>query len=198
VRLVDETGKQIGVVPTSQALRMAQERGLDLVEVAPGAKPPVCRVLNYGKFLYEKTKKERQARKAQKIIEIKEIRMRPQIGEHDIAFKSKRVREFLADGAKVRLRVRFRGRERSYPEIGRDLLKQLGDTFLDVATIEQAPTIEEGARSVFMLLAPKAPTRRLDAQALEDEEAIAEVNLDEVEPQDLSGEAETSLVPEEA
>lgn len=198
MRLVDETGKQLGVVPTFQALRMAQERELDLVEVAPGAKPPVCRLLNYGKFLYEKTKKERQARKAQKIIEIKEIRMRPQIGEHDVAFKSKRVREFLADGAKVRLRVRFRGRERSYPEIGRDLLKQLGDTFLDVATIEQVPTIEEEARSVFMLLAPKPSARKQEAQPVAGTEALAEGNLGDVESQLLSAEAESQLLSAEA
>jgi len=188
VRLIDETGKQIGVIPISQALRMAQERELDLVEVAPGAKPPVCRLLNYGKFLYEKTKKERQARKAQKIIEIKEIRMRPQIGEHDVAFKSKRVREFLADGAKVRLRVRFRGRERSYPEIGRDLLKQLGDTFLDVATIEQVPTIEEEARSVFMLLAPKHVARRPDVQTVEGTKVPEEADLGEAQSRQTQGE----------
>jgi translation initiation factor IF-3 len=191
VRLIDDTGKQVGVIPTIQALRMAQERELDLVEVAPGAKPPVCRLLNYGKFLYEKTKKERQARKAQKIIEIKEIRMRPQIGEHDVAFKSKRVREFLADGAKVRLRVRFRGRERSYPEIGRDLLKQLGDTFLDVATIEQVPTIEEEARSVFMLLAPKVSARRQESQPAEGAEVLEESDLGEAESHRITGEAES-------
>ena len=189
MRLIDDTGKQVGVIPITQALRMAQERDLDLVEVAPGAKPPVCRLLNYGKFLYEKTKKERQARKAQKIIEIKEIRMRPQIGEHDVAFKSKRVREFLADGAKVRLRVRFRGRERSYPEIGRDLLKQLGDTFLDVATIEQVPTIEEEARSVFMLLAPKPSARRQEDQPAEDTS---------VPEKGDRGEVQSSLAPGEA
>jgi translation initiation factor IF-3 len=129
---------------------------LDLVEVAPGAKPPVCRLLNYGKFLYERAKKERQARKSQRAVEIKEIRMRPKIGAHDLAFKTKRVREFLDDGAKVRLRVRFRGRERSYPEIGQKLLERLRDELADVATVEQSPTIEQGARSVFMLLAPKA------------------------------------------
>jgi translation initiation factor IF-3 len=191
VRLIDDTGKQVGVIPIGQALSMAQERDLDLVEVAPGAKPPVCRLLNYGKFLYEKTKKDRLARKSQKMIEIKEIRMRPQIGEHDLAFKSKRVREFLADGAKVRLRVRFRGRERSYPEIGRDLLQQLGDTFLDVATIEQMPTIEEGARSVYMMLAPKPGARRQDSQPLEGDEVIEESELGEAESRSMAGEAES-------
>ena len=143
-----------------EALRIAQENDLDLVEVAPGAKPPVCRLLNYGKYVYERAKKEKLARKSQRAVEIKEIRMRPKTGEHDIAFKTKRVREFLADGAKVRLRVRFRGRERSYPEIGRDLLKRVSEALEDVAVVEQAPTIEERARSVFMLLAPKPAERQ--------------------------------------
>ncbi len=156
MRLIDEEGQQLGILPTVQALHVARERDLDLVEVAPAAKPPVCRLLNYGKYIYEKAKKEKEARKAQRQIEIKEIRMRPKIGDHDLAFKTRRVREFLGDGAKVRLRVRFRGRERSYPEIGRELLDKLSEELADVAKIEQAPTIEEGARSVFMMLAPKS------------------------------------------
>ncbi|MBC7232703.1 MAG: translation initiation factor IF-3 [Chloroflexi bacterium] len=164
VRLVDETGKQMGVFPIREALRIAQERDLDLVEVAPAANPPVCRLLNYGKFIYERTKKERLARKSQRTVEIKEIRMHPKIGAHDLAFKTRRVREFLADGAKVRLRVRFRGRERSYPEIGRDLLERLAAELADVATVEQAPTMEEGAKSVFLLLAPKPSARRSESQ----------------------------------
>ncbi len=154
--MIDGEGKQMGVLPIAQALRLAQEQDLDLVEVAPAANPPVCRLLNYGKFIYERAKKERQARKSQRAVEIKEIRMRPKIGAHDLAFKTKRVREFLDDGAKVRLRVRFRGRERSYPEIGQKLLEKLSEELADVATIEQAPTIEQGARSVFMMLAPKS------------------------------------------
>lgn len=159
VRLIDETGKQIGVYPTREALRIAQEREVDLVEVAPAAKPPVCRLLNYGKFLYERTKKERLARKSQRTIDIKEIRMHPAIGTHDIAFKTRRVREFLADGAKVRLRVRFRGRQRSYPELGQALLERLIADLTDVALVEQMPTLEEGAGSIYALLAPKAGRR---------------------------------------
>jgi translation initiation factor IF-3 len=150
----------MGIVPVIQALRAARERDLDLVEVAPAAKPPVCRLLNYGKFIYEKAKKEKQARRSQRVVEIKEIRMRPKIGEHDIAFKLRRVREFLGDGAKVRLRVRFRGRERSYPEIGEQLLERLSAQVADVAAVEQAPMIDQGARSVFMMLAPKPSSQR--------------------------------------
>lgn len=163
----------MGIFPTREALRIAQEQDVDLVEVAPGAKPPVCRLLNYGKFIYEKAKKEKQARKSQQTVEIKEIRMRPKTGAHDIAFKTRRVRKFLADGAKVRLRVRFRGRERSYPEIGRDLLKRLSEDLGDVAIVEQAPTIEEHARSVFMLLTPKPAARQHDTEQKVPEKAGA-------------------------
>ena len=165
VRLIGDDGSQMGVVPVAQALSIARERDLDLVEVAPAAKPPVCRLLNYGKFIYERAKKEKQARKGQRGVEIKEIRMRPKIGQHDIDFKLKRVREFLGDGAKVKLRVRFRGRERSYPEIGQQLLERLSAQVADVATVEQAPMIDQGARSVYMMLAPKPGSQRTAEQA---------------------------------
>ena len=138
-----------------------------MVEVAPAAKPPVCRMLNYGKFLYERTKKERLARKSQRMIDIKEIRMHPAIGAHDIAFKTRRVREFLADGAKVRLRVRFRGRQRSYPELGQVLLERLIADLVDVATVEQMPTLEEGAGSIYALVSPKGGVHH-DAKPAED------------------------------
>jgi translation initiation factor IF-3 len=180
VRLIDQAGKQMGVYPTREALRIAQERDVDLVEVAPGAKPPVCRLLNYGKFAYEQAKKEKLARKSQRTVDIKEIRMRPKIGAHDLDFKTKRVRKFLADGAKVRLRVRFRGRERSYPEIGRDLLERVSKGLEDVAAIEQAPTIDQGARSVFMLLAPKPADRgRASTTAKETQTAEAKAKTTE-------------------
>ena len=153
--MIGPDGDNLGVIDIEDARRIANEADLDLVEVSPNAEPPVCRVMYYGKFIYERAKKERLARKSQRTVEIKEIRMRPKIGAHDLNFKTRRVREFLGDGAKVRLRVRFRGRERSYPEIGQKLLERLSEELADVATIEQAPTIEQGARSVFMLLAPK-------------------------------------------
>ena len=167
MRLIDHEGKQLGIYPIREALRIAHENDVDLVEVAPGAKPPVCRLLNYGKFIYERAKKEKEARKSQRSVEIKEIRMRPKIGAHDIAFKTKRVRKFLADGAKVRLRVRFRGRERSYPEIGRELLERVSEGLADAAIVEQAPTVEEGARSVFMLIAPRPGDRGRDRRPAE-------------------------------
>lgn len=125
---------------------------MDLVEVAPHASPPVCRLLDYGKYLYERAKRQREARKAQKSTEIKEIRLRPKTGKHDLELKIKRVRAFLADGSKVKVRVLFRGREITHPEIGQQLLKKVATDLEDVATIEQAPRLE--GRTMFMLLAP--------------------------------------------
>lgn len=151
---------------------MAQERDTDLVEVAPGAKPPVCRFLNYGKFLYERTKKERLARKNQRIVDIKEIWMHPKIGAHDVAFKIRRSREFLGDEAKVRLRVRFRGREASRPDLGRQLLDRVVAELLDVAVVEQSPTIEEGARSMYVLLAPKPGVSKRESAPAPAEAAV--------------------------
>ncbi|MFQ6014569.1 MAG: translation initiation factor IF-3 [Anaerolineae bacterium] len=152
VRLVDQSGKQLGIFPIEEALEIAQQSNLDLVEVAPHASPPVCRLLDYGKYLYERAKRQREARKAQKSTEIKEIRLRPKTGKHDLELKIKRVRAFLADGSKVKVRVLFRGREITHPEIGQQLLKKVATDLEDVATIEQAPRLE--GRTMFMLLAP--------------------------------------------
>jgi translation initiation factor IF-3 len=152
VRLIDETGKQLGIYSTREAQRLADDRGLDLVEVAPGANPPVCRLLDYGKFMYERGKREREARKAQKQIEIKEIRVRPKIADHDVTIKMNQARQFLADGAKVRMRVRFRGREITHQEIARKLLERIAEQMSDVAAIEQTPMME--GNTMLMLLAP--------------------------------------------
>ncbi|MBC8264982.1 MAG: translation initiation factor IF-3 [Anaerolineales bacterium] len=151
VRLIDEKGQQVGIVPFRDALEAAQARDLDLVEVAPNANPPVCRLMDYGKFLYEQAKREKKARKAQK-TEVKEIRLRPKIGEHDVAFKVRDARRFLNDGLKVKVRVSFRGREITYPEIGRELLKRIAQELEDVSTIEQSPRME--GRSLLMILSP--------------------------------------------
>ncbi len=134
---------------------MAREAGLDLVEVAPNSSPPVCRVLNYGKFLYEKAKKEREARKAQTKIEVKEIRMRPKTSDHHRSFKIRDARRWLGDGKKVRVRIRFRGREITYPELALDELKQIAADLGDVGAIEQAPSME--GNTMFMTLAPARP-----------------------------------------
>ncbi len=141
----------MGIVPLRDALESAQARDLDLVEVAPNANPPVCRLMDYGKFLYEQAKKEKKSRKASK-TEVKEIRLRPKTGQHDVAFKVRDARRFLNDGLKVKVRVRFRGREITYPEIGREMLKRIAQELEDVSTIEQSPRME--GRSLLMILSP--------------------------------------------
>ena len=138
-------------MPFRDALESARARDLDLVEVAPNATPPVCRLMDYGKFLYEQAKKEKKSRKAQK-TEVKEIRLRPKTGQHDVAFKVRDARRFLNDGLKVKVRVRFRGREITYPEIGREMLKRIAQELEDVSTIEQSPRME--GRSLLMILSP--------------------------------------------
>ncbi|NLW71711.1 MAG: translation initiation factor IF-3 [Chloroflexi bacterium] len=153
VRLVDENGENVGVVPLSEALRRADEAGLDLVEIAPNAEPPVTKIINYSKFLYEREKKEREARKAQTKIEIKEIRLRPKTGDHHRGFKVKDARRWLEDGMKVRVTIRFRGREITYPELALEDLREIAEELKDVADIEQAPNME--GRTMFMMLTPK-------------------------------------------
>ncbi len=157
MRLIDDAGKQLGIYPTREAIRLAEEKGLDLVEVAPGANPPVCRLMDYGKFLYERAKREREARKAQKQVDVKEIRLRPKIAEHDMMVKTNRARQFLAEGAKVRMRVRFRGREITHQEIAYNLLQKVAELMTDVAVVEQRPEME--GNTMLMVLAPavKAP-----------------------------------------
>jgi len=151
IRLIDESGKQVGVVPLSQALAIARERDLDLVEVAPQAVPPVCRLMDYGKYIYERTKREKEARKSQR-VEIKEIRLRPKTGHHDRDLKVKRIRDFLTKGCKVKVRVLFRGREWSHSEIGREILLGLAEELKDMASVEHQPKID--GRSMLMILSP--------------------------------------------
>jgi translation initiation factor IF-3 len=152
VRLIGPDGQNVGVVSTTEALRVAREANLDLVEVAPNSDPPVCRVLDYGKFLYEHAKKEREARKAQTKIEIKEIRLRPKTSDHHRSFKVRNARRWLEEGKKVRVRIRFRGREITYPEIALEDLRKIAEELSDVGMIEQAPNME--GRTMFMMLAP--------------------------------------------
>jgi len=153
VRVIDEKGNQLGIMPTHEALRLAYDRDLDLVEVAPNAVPPVCRLLDFGKYQYERQKKEREARKTQKVVEIKEIRMRPRTGEHDINVKVRRALSFLEDGSKVKVAVRFRGREITHPEVARDQLAQFAEKVGDAAVVEVKPAME--GRNLFMLLSPR-------------------------------------------
>jgi translation initiation factor IF-3 len=154
VRVIDENGEQVGVLKTREALALARQRNLDLVEVAPNAQPPVCRLLDYGKYRYEQTKKERDARKTQKVISIKEVRLRPKIDDNDLKTKGKQARTFLEEGHKVKMTVLFRGRELAHTEIGRELLSQMSDLLKDAAVIEQPPKME--GKNMTMLLSKAA------------------------------------------
>jgi translation initiation factor IF-3 len=151
--LIGPDGENLGEVPIQEALKIAREAELDLVEVAPGADPPVCRVMDFGKFLYEKTKREREARKSQTKIEIKEIQLRPKTNEHHRAFKVRDARRWLESGMKVKVTVRFRGREITYPEIAMEDLKEIAAELSDVGGIEQAPNLE--GRTMTMVLTPE-------------------------------------------
>ena len=137
-----------------EAISLAQDRGLDLVEVAPQANPPVCRIMDYGKFLYEAQKRERGARKTQTKVEIKEIRLRPKTGEHDINYKLRDARRFLTRGAKVKVRIRFRGREVTHPEVAAQLMTRITEDLSDVAVVEKKPSME--GMTMLMILAPSS------------------------------------------
>jgi len=152
VRLIGAEGENVGVVPIEDARRMARDAGLDLVEVAPNAEPPVCRIIDYGKFIYERTKKEREARKAQTKIEVKEIRLRPKTNVHHRSFKVRDARRWLEEGMKVKVRIRFRGREIDYLDLAMVDLKEVAQELSDVSSVESAPALE--GRSMLMLLAP--------------------------------------------
>jgi len=157
VRLIDEEGAQLGIVSLREALTLAEQRGLDLMEVAPNAVPPVCRIVDYGKFRYEQTKKDREARKNQKQAELKEVRLKPKTDDHDLEVKAKQARKFLLGGDKVKFTVRFRGREIFHPDIGREMLEQMAEELRDVATVEQKPLME--GRALSLLLAPNAKAK---------------------------------------
>ena len=138
---------------TRKAIAIALEQHTDLVEVAPNANPPVCRLMNYGKFLYEAQKRERDARKSQAKVEIKEIRLRPKTGEHDISYKLRNARKFLEQGAKVKVRIRFRGREITHPEVAKELLVRVAEELNDIALVEKKPSME--GNTMLMILGPQ-------------------------------------------
>ncbi|WP_343750691.1 translation initiation factor IF-3 [Lentibacillus halophilus] len=152
VRLIDSNGDQLGVKSRNEALDVAQTQNLDLVMVAPNAKPPVCRIMNYGKYRYEQQKKEKEARKNQKVINVKEVRFTPGIGEHDFKTKLNNARKFLSKGDKVKASVRFRGRAITHKDLGREVLNRMANETNDVATVESKPKME--GRNMFMMLAP--------------------------------------------
>ncbi len=152
VRLVDENGRMVGIVPLREALARARDLGLDLVEVAPQATPPVCKILDYGKFKYEQQKKAAAARKKQKQVELKEIKMRPNIDENDYQVKMRKVKEFLEEGDKVKITMRFRGREVTHPEIAMQVMDRVREDVAELGKVEQMPRLE--GRQMVMVLAP--------------------------------------------
>jgi translation initiation factor IF-3 len=154
VRVTSATGEQLGIMPTREALRLAEEQHLDLVEVAPKAKPPVCRIMDFGKYRYEQQKREKEAKKKQKVITIKEVKLRPHIEQHDFEVKLKNAMRFLSEGNKVKVTIMFRGRELSHPELGKEVLGRVAETLGDGVQIERGAKLE--GRNMTMIVAPKS------------------------------------------
>lgn len=174
VRVIDGSGENLGVLPTRQAIQNAREQDLDLVEVSPNADPPVCRIMDFGKFLYEREKKEREAKRAQAKIEVKEIRLRPKTNEHHRGFKVDDARRWLLQGHKVRVTIKFRGREMDYPEIALEDLREIAQSLSDVGVIEQSPMFEGRTMLVVMgpaKVKPKKSDKADEAENVETEDS---------------------------
>lgn len=169
--MIDAAGENLGVIPTRQAIQNAREQDLDLVEVSPNASPPVCRIMDFGKFLYEREKKEREAKRAQAKIEVKEIRLRPKTNEHHRGFKVDDARRWLLQGHKVRVTIKFRGREMDYPEIALEDLREIAQSLSDVGVIEQSPMFEGRTMLVVMGPAKAKPKKPETAEEAEAEES---------------------------
>jgi translation initiation factor IF-3 len=153
IRLINENGDMVGIIGVAEAMRMADEAGLDLVEISPGAEPPVCKIMDAGKYKYELQKRANEARKKQKVVEIKEIKLRPNIGDHDSQIELKQVKQFLSEGDKVKFTLRFRGREMAHQDIGLAVLQKMQKDTEEIAKIEQAPKLE--GKQMFMLISAK-------------------------------------------
>ena len=197
VRVLDEDGQQLGIMPTHQALGMAQERGLDLVEVAPTAAPPVVKFLDFGQYRYELAKREKEAKRKQRAVEFKEVRLTPKIGTGDFETKVHRAVEFLEDGDRIKVTVRFRGRELTHPEIGRSLLAKFSEAVKDHGTVDRAPALE--GKSMFMTLAsvhkPRVHEHRITGARGEGAEAAPEGNGTEDAPAPAGNGVETAPAP---
>lgn len=153
VRVTSSTGEQLGIMSTRDALAMAEEQHLDLVEVAPNAKPPVCRIMDFGKYRYEQQKRDKEAKKKQKVINIKEVKLRPNIEQHDFDVKFKNALRFIEEGNKVKVTIMFRGRELSHPELGKDLLDRMADKLKDLVVLERNAKLE--GKNMTMVVSPK-------------------------------------------
>ena len=160
VRLIGDQGEQLGIMSVDEALRIATERELDLVKIAPGSNPPVCKIMDYGKFRFEQAKKEKEAKKNQRVIEIKEIRMSPGIDTNDFNTKLKNAQKFLNDGDRVKVSVRFRGREMAHTEIGAVLLKDFANQCTEIANMDKAPKLEGRNMSMFLSPKPQTPAKK--------------------------------------
>jgi translation initiation factor IF-3 len=179
IRVIDDTGAQLGIMPPAQALALARSKNLDLVEVAATATPPVCRIMDFGKYQYQEQKRQREARKHQKVTEVKEIKFRPKVDEHDYQFKKKHIQRFLADGDKVKATIFFRGREMAHPEIGRRILERLLDELVDEAVAENMPRREGNTMHVILARKPgykppKAAPKVAPASAVAGAPAVAQ------------------------
>ena len=160
IRLIGNEGEQLGIMSAEEALRIATEQDLDLVKIAPGSNPPVCKIMDYGKFRFEQTKKEKDAKKNQRVIEIKEIRMSPGIGDNDFNTKLKNGQKFLNDGNRVKVSVRFRGREMAHTDIGEVLLRNFAEKCADIANLDKAPKLEGRNMSMFLSPKPQTPPKK--------------------------------------
>ena len=169
--MIDETGQQLGIMPPPAALAIARQKGLDLVEISPTAVPPVCRIMDFGKYQYQEQKRSREAKKHQRVIEVKEIKFRPKVDEHDYDFKKKHIERFLADGDKVKATIFFRGREMAHPEIGRRILERLIGELSEVAMAEAAPR-QEG-NQMHVILTGRAG-RKTAPKKVQDAEPVTE------------------------
>jgi translation initiation factor IF-3 len=154
IRVTSADGSQLGVMTVREGLRLAEEKHLDLVEIAPNAKPPVCRIMDFGKYRYEQQKREKEAKKKQKVVTVKEVKLRPNIETHDFNVKFKSALRFIEEGNKVKVTIMFRGRELSHPELGKDILQKMANELKDFVTIEREPKLE--GKNMIMILAPKA------------------------------------------
>ncbi len=151
MRLIDENGKQVGIISSTEALKIAEEHGLDLVEIAPQADPPVCKIMDFGKYKYQQQMRDRQSKKKQHVIKLKELRFRPRIGEHDLIMKINRARKFLNDGCKVKITLMFRGRELAHKEDGFNLIERVVEELSDVSVVDKAP-VSEGRTIISFLI----------------------------------------------
>ncbi|MBA2392330.1 MAG: translation initiation factor IF-3 [Ktedonobacteraceae bacterium] len=200
IRLIDENGEMLGIMPPMRALDLARDRNLDLVEVSPNAIPPVCKLMDYGRFKYEQAKKENEARKNQRTITLKEIRMRPRTDDHDVEVKTRKIQEFLAEGDKVRVSVQFRGAEMRHPDIGRKLLDEIAEVLKGTATIERSPMMEGRMMSMIVSRAPgwEPPKKQVPPPKRGTAHAAASVATETTEASELKETAEASELKETA